>query len=259
MDPTKERKYWRRKKEREKEGRAGKERGKEGKERKAKSHNHHKQLSELLKVKGKIAVHLQTTLPRQENEKSGVSARIMRSLRWLNAARAAGKRKIVIMLIPHSGKSILSIPVRLVNLWFLGIALSGLVLYSVIQIVDRSGTDVQFYDLGITDKEFDDQMLQMADQMLPMHEVINNYYETLLSISRKMDLNQDQPNVQTITDFADTLSAAQVKEFKEFVETCQAEEDSACKKEENSEEILKQLIYLTETDNEKMRQSLQFF
>ena len=209
----------------------------------------------LLRVKGKIAIHLEKDPPQQSGHQNSDKKFSVNPWNILQRIHQAGRRKIVVMLIPHTNKNITKIPLRIYTVWLVSLVTTLVMLVTVVNIIDRSGKDVQFYDLGITDEQFDSQVIKMAEKMIPMHEVIDGYYNTLFEIAQKMDINNQQ--LENTNIFANDLSQIEVKKFKKLIENCQSEKQK-CNKAE-TEKILQKMIYISQMDNEKMRSAVKYF
>lgn len=175
-----------------------------------------------------------------------------RFIELLNFIHLKGRSRLMIMVIPHNEKKIFNLHVTLYALAS-GIAVVLVILaISVVSLVDQSGEDIQFYDMGMTNSQFNLQSIRMAEESIPLHETIRKYTGTIAEMHARLTENSE--------NFAKGGAAVEVidKELNNLrttVEECKELGDDCDQKQ--TEEILQRVLFLSRQDNENLKQSIQ--
>ncbi|HNL02266.1 MAG TPA: hypothetical protein PKJ30_14220, partial [Leptospiraceae bacterium] len=93
-----------------------------------------------------------------------------------------GRERITIMVIPHTEKQIFNLHVNLYAV-VTAVAVVTVVLgVSILTLAGKSGEDIQNYDMGLTNSQFNVQTTRMAEEMVPLHNLIQTYSNTIAEL-----------------------------------------------------------------------------
>ncbi len=171
----------------------------------------------------------------------------------LNKIHKRGMKRITIMLIPHTEKNILSWHLSLYMIIPSVFFISFILVLSIIGLVNKTGEDIQYYDMGLSDKQFGIQAINIAEAILPFHNLINSYIDVIAELYLKLD--GDKKQVQGILSSNEKLMKEELDKFKEMIEKCK--EATATCDTAKVEDILRNTIYLSFQDNYKMKKSIE--
>lgn len=169
-------------------------------------------------------------------------ARLQRLLSKINKK---GRRRITVMLIPHTEKKILSWHINVYTIFTLLLSLVLFMSLSVISLVDKSGEDIQFYDMGLGNREFAMQAIHIAEEIIPLHKLIHTYTSTIAELYVSLDGKKSE--VQDLNAENRSVLESEVRELQTLVETCRLQKEECSQK--NVEEILRKTIHLSSQDN----------
>ncbi|MCB1318589.1 MAG: hypothetical protein KDK27_21640, partial [Leptospiraceae bacterium] len=164
-----------------------------------------------------------------------------------------GRERLTIMVIPHTEKKILNLHVSLYAITLSSAALLLVLVISIVSLVGKSGEDVENYDMGLTNSQFNLQSVKMAEEMMPLHELIQNYTGTIADLYVKLD--GDESRVAGQGGVAQAVTSSEVEQLRTLVDRCRAQ-GTECS-QELTEEILRQVLYLSEQDNHNLRRAVE--
>lgn len=164
-----------------------------------------------------------------------------------------GRERLTIMVIPHTEKKILNLHVSLYTISFSLAALTAVLIISMVSLVGKSGEDIQFYEMGLTNSQFNMQSVKMAEEMMPLHELINEYTNTIAELYIKLDGAEEDVSGQG--GEAQAVIDTQAAELRDLVAECQ-ELGDACG-QDLTEEILRRVIYLSRQDNHNLKKAVE--
>ena len=164
-----------------------------------------------------------------------------------------GRERLTIMVIPHTEKKILNLHVSLYAITLSSAAVLLVLTISIISLVGKSGEDVENYDMGLTNSQFNLQSVKMAEEMMPLHELIQNYTGTIADLYVKLD--GDESRVAGQGGVAQAVTSSEVEQLRTLVDRCRAQ-GTECS-QELTEEILRQVLYLSEQDNHNLRRAVE--
>ncbi len=163
-----------------------------------------------------------------------------------------GRERLTIMVIPHTEKKILNFHVSIYLISTIIVSLVVVMIVSIISLVGKSGEDIQFYEMGLTTSQFNIQSTRMAEEMIPLHEIINRYSNTIAELSTKITSERAQlaqgGGAQAVVD-------AEISDLQKLVDKCKGLGDGC--DQQLTEEILRRLISLSMLDNQNLRRSVE--
>ncbi|MBW7857213.1 MAG: M23 family metallopeptidase [Leptonema sp. (in: Bacteria)] len=163
-----------------------------------------------------------------------------------------GKERITIMIVPHSESNILNLHISHYTLFAtLGVLVVFLV-GSLITIINRSAETVQFYDMGLTNSQFHIQSSRLAQEIIPLHERINLYTNTIASIHTRLSGRSD--DLPPRGGVAEKVVENEINALSQLVTDCKAQGENCS--QETIEAILRRSLYLSVLDNEKMKKAV---
>ena len=163
-----------------------------------------------------------------------------------------GLKRISIMLIPHTEKKIISWHLNLYSIFIIVIFLCVIMILSILGLVNKSGEDIQFYDMGLGNKEFSIQAINIAEEVLPLHELINSYTITIAELFLK--INGDKNQIQSLSSQSHKDLNLEIEKIRKMVSLCKKQND-ACNRE-SIEDILRNAIYLSYQDNHNIKKAI---
>ncbi len=172
---------------------------------------------------------------------------------FLSRVHKRGRERLTIMVIPHTEQKILNAHV---SLYAITISLAALVLVlviSMVSLVGKSGEDIQYYDMGLTNSQFNLQSVKMAEEMIPLHELVNDYAATITELYVKLDGDEDALLGQG--GVAQSVIDSEVDQLRELVAQCRAAGDDCDQR--TTEEILRRVIYLSRQDNHNLKKAVE--
>ncbi|MCB1324056.1 MAG: M23 family metallopeptidase [Leptospiraceae bacterium] len=176
-----------------------------------------------------------------------------RSQAFFEEVHRRGRERLTIMVIPHTEKKILNLHVSLYAITLSSAALLLVLVISIVSLVGKSGEDVENYDMGLTNSQFNLQSVKMAEEMMPLHELIQNYTGTIADLYVKLD--GDESRVAGQGGVAQAVTSSEVEQLRTLVDRCRAQ-GTECS-QELTEEILRQVLYLSEQDNHNLRRAVE--
>ena len=114
-------------------------------------------------------------------------------LEWVHLK---GREKLTIMVIPHNERKIFNAHITLYSLSAGLITLLVVMTISVFSLVGKSGEDIQFYDMGLSNSQFNLQSVRMAEEILPLHGTITRYSNTIAELYLKLGGKRTEPYAQ---------------------------------------------------------------
>jgi len=163
-----------------------------------------------------------------------------------------GRERLTIMVIPHTEKKILNFHVSIYTISGVIAAVVLVMVFSMVSLVGKSGEDIQFYEMGLTTSQFNIQSTRMAEEMIPLHDIVNRYTNTIAELQMKL-------NGEKISSAQGGASQAvvdsEITDLQKSVEKCRSLGDNCDQK--LTEEILRKLIYLSRQDNQNLRRAVE--
>lgn len=164
-----------------------------------------------------------------------------------------GRERLTIMVIPHTEKQILNFHLSVFTIsGIIGVAAVILVV-SIVSLVGKSGEDLTHYGMGLDNKQFKLQTLKMAEEMIPLHEIINLYTNTISELYVKLDGNEEETGGRG--GVSQAVMDAEIVQLKQLMERC--ESDKSLCDQNLTKEMLRSVIFLSKEDNQKLRQAIR--
>ena len=176
----------------------------------------------------------------------------LRFLELLALIQKKGKERLTIMIIPHTEKKILNLHMSMYTISGIGATVLLVLTVSIMSLVGKSGEDIEFYDMGLTNSQFNIQSVRMAEEMMPIHELINRYTNTIAELYVKLDGRESE--IFARGGAAQAIVDQEIDYLKTLVDECRtlgSECDQA-----RTEEILRRITYLSKEDNESLKQAI---
>ncbi|MCR9142460.1 MAG: M23 family metallopeptidase [bacterium] len=172
---------------------------------------------------------------------------------FLERVHKRGRERLTIMVIPHTEQKILNAHVSLYMIFASSAVVVIVLIVSMVSLVGKSGEDIQFYDMGLTNSQFNIQSVKMAEEMIPLHERVTEYASTIAELYVKLD--GDEATVLGQGGVAQGVIDSEVSELKELVSKCRDLGDDC--DQELTEEILRRVIYLSKQDNHNLTKAVE--
>ena len=166
--------------------------------------------------------------------------------------RKKGRERLTIMVIPHTERQILNFHLSVFTISGIIAAVALVMLVSVISLVGKSGEDLTHYGMGLDNKQFKLQSLKMAEEMLPLHEIINRYANTISELHIKVDGQAGQDEGRG--GMSQAVIDGELDELQKLIERCNTNK-GACD-QDLTKEMLRRVIFLSKQDNESLRRSI---
>lgn len=162
-----------------------------------------------------------------------------------------GRERLTIMVIPHTEKQIFNLHVNLYTVVGAVAVLTIVLMVSILTLVGKSGEDIQYYDMGLTNSQFNVQTTRMAEEMLPLHNLIQTYSNTIAELYFKLD---GEPLQEAQGGAAGSVISQELQSLKTLVEECKKLGEDC--DQARTEEILRRVIYLSRQDNQNLRHAV---
>ncbi|HMU84626.1 MAG TPA: M23 family metallopeptidase [Leptospiraceae bacterium] len=163
-----------------------------------------------------------------------------------------GRERITIMVIPHTEKQIFNLHVNLYAV-VTAVAVVTVVLgVSILTLAGKSGEDIQNYDMGLTNSQFNVQTTRMAEEMVPLHNLIQTYSNTIAELYFKLD--GDAPG-EAQGGAASAVLGQEIESLRSLVEECKKLGEDC--DQGRTEEILRRVIFLSRQDNQNLRRAVE--
>ena len=163
-----------------------------------------------------------------------------------------GRERLTIMVIPHTEKQILNFHLSVYALSAIAFIVVAVLILSVFSLVGKSGEDVQYYDMGLTNSQFNIQSTKMAEEMIPLHDIIDRYANTVAEMYVRLD--GDESEVAGYTPANEEMVEAEIEKLRELAARCRTEGDDC--DQQLTDEILRRVIFLSKQDNQKLRRAV---
>ncbi len=167
--------------------------------------------------------------------------------------RKKGRERLTIMVIPHTERQILNFHLSVFTISGVIGAVALVMLISVISLVGKSGEDLTHYGMGLDNKQFKLQSLKMAEEMLPLHEIVNRYANTISELHIKVDGQSGEDEGRG--GMSQAVIDGELEELQKLIQRCQSNKD-ACD-QDLTKEMLRRVIFLSKQDNESLRRSIE--
>ncbi len=171
----------------------------------------------------------------------------------LSTIQRKGRQRLTIMMIPHTEKKILNLHVNMYTVSLSLAVLFVVMVFSIVSLVGKSGEDIEFYDMGLTNSQFNIQSTRMADEMIPLHEMIQRYTGTIAELYLRLD--GEESEVLGQGGVAQSILDDEIQELQTLVEQCKSLGDNCNQK--LTEEILRRITYLSRQDNQNLEKALE--
>lgn len=163
-----------------------------------------------------------------------------------------GRERLTIMVIPHTEKQILNFHLSVYALTGISFFIVLVLVISIISLVGKSGEDVQYYDMGLTNSQFNIQSTKMAEEMIPLHDIIDRYANTVAEMYVRLD--GDEREVAGYNAANEEVVQEEIRKLRELAARCRTRGDDC--DQELTDEILRRVIFLSKQDNQKLRQAV---
>ena len=187
----------------------------------------------------------------EENKKKENSF-FERFQRLLSRINKKGRRRITVMLIPHTEKKIFSWHLNAYSIFAILMSLVLFMSVSVISLIDKSGEDIQFYDMGLGNLEFSMQAMQIAEEVIPLHRLIHKYTSTIAELYLSLDGKKSE--VRSLSAENRAILEKEIEALQSLLKECRSQKEKCSQK--NVEEILRKTIHLSSQDNHSIKKAV---
>ncbi len=163
-----------------------------------------------------------------------------------------GSERITIMIVPHTESNILNLHISKYTLFGTVSIVVLFLIASLITIINRSAETIQFYDMGLTNSQFHIQSSRLADEIIPLHERISRYTNTIASIHTRLSGRPD--DLPARGGVAEQIVEREIQDLTAMVEQCKQAGEQC--EQHHIEGILRRSLYLSILDNEKLKQAI---
>ena len=163
-----------------------------------------------------------------------------------------GRERLTVMVIPHTEKQILNFHLSLYSITAVVALVSLIMVVSIVSLVGKSGQDLTHYGMGLDNKQFKLQSLKMAEEMIPLHEIINQYSNTISELYVKLDGARDESRAQG--GLSQSVIDGELSTLKRLTEACK-KSGSSCSQGQ-TKEILRRVIFLSKQDNQNLKNAI---
>lgn len=196
----------------------------------------------------------QASAPLRRTQLRDYAAQFVQRFQEIRARiRKKGRERLTIMVIPHTERQILNFHLSVFTISGIIAAVALVMLVSVISLVGKSGEDLTHYGMGLDNKQFKLQSLKMAEEMLPLHEIINRYANTIAELHIKVDGQAGQDEGRG--GMSQAVIDGELDELQKLIQRCNTNKD-ACD-QDLTKEMLRRVIFLSKQDNESLRRSIE--
>ncbi|MCB1304482.1 MAG: M23 family metallopeptidase [Leptospiraceae bacterium] len=171
-------------------------------------------------------------------------------LEWVHLK---GREKLTIMIIPHNERKIFNAHITLYSLSAGVLAVLLVMTISVFSLVGKSGEDIQFYDMGLSNSQFNLQSVRMAEEILPLHGTITRYANTIAELYLKLGGKKTEPYAQGGAGQA--VLDDELNKLREEVQACK-KLGSDCD-QSRTEDLLQRVLFLSRQDNENLKRAVE--
>ncbi|MCB1168097.1 MAG: M23 family metallopeptidase [Leptospiraceae bacterium] len=172
---------------------------------------------------------------------------------FLELVHLKGREKLTIMVIPHNERKIFNAHINLYSLSAGVLAILVVMTISVFSLVGKSGEDIQFYDMGLSNSQFNLQSVRMAEEILPLHGTITSYANTIAELYLKLGGDRTEPYAQGGAGQA--IMEEELTKLREAVDECKTL-GSDCE-QSRTEELLQRVLFLSRQDNENLKRAVE--
>lgn len=163
-----------------------------------------------------------------------------------------GRERITIMIVPHTESNILNLHISNYALFGTAGVIFVFLIASLITIINRSAETIQFYDMGLTNSQFHIQSSRLADEIIPLHERISIYTNTIASIHTRLSGRPD--DLPARGGVAEQMVEREIQDLSAMIEQCKQAGEQC--EQHRIEGILRRSLYLSILDNEKLKQAI---
>lgn len=163
----------------------------------------------------KVSIYLE--IPTTDKEKERKWNIFLENLRiFFKKIHNRGKKKITIMLIPHSESSILSLHLNFYIIFFSSLVILLLTITSIFVIIYRNSQNLQYYHLGVTSNNFYLQTSRLSEEIIPMHNVILQFSETITKIHNNLRLASENGKGGYVNEY----TFSQIESLNQMIQEC---------------------------------------
>ncbi len=190
---------------------------------------------------------------RSDREKQASSGSFKGKLeRYLDLIHRKGIQKLTVMIIPHTEKKIFNIHLNLYSVTVGLFSLLLIMVVSIVSLVGKSGESIEYYDMGLTNSQFNVQSTKIADEIIPLHELVAKYTNTIAQLYLKMDGSQEDLAGQGGDSRA--VLEQEVADLQDIINECR-ELGDACD-QTLTDDILRRVIFLSSQDNQSLNRAV---
>ncbi|MDH5657588.1 MAG: M23 family metallopeptidase [Spirochaetia bacterium] len=164
-----------------------------------------------------------------------------------------GRERLTIMIIPHTEKKILNLHMSMYTITGVVVSITVIMMVSIMSLVGKSGEDIEFYDMGLTNSQFNLQSIKMAEEMFPIHDLINRYTNTIAELYARLDGRGSENFAQG--GAAQAIINEEMDHLRSLVEECRSLGEDCS--QEQTEEILRRITYLSKQDNQSLEKAIE--
>lgn len=173
--------------------------------------------------------------------------------RILTVIHKRGSQKLTIMVIPHTERKILNMHLSLYSVSALLITLILVSAVSIMSLVGKSGEAIEYYDIGLTNSQFNIQSVKIAEEILPLHDLVERYSNTIADLYVKLDGKEGDVDGQG--GVAQAVIGNEIQELRRLMNECR-EKGEDCE-QSTIDHILQRVIFLSAQDNQSLNRAVE--
>lgn len=163
-----------------------------------------------------------------------------------------GRERVTIMIVPHTESSILNLHISNYTLFGTVGVIAVFLIASLTTIINQSAQTIQFYDMGLTNSQFHIQSSRLAEEIIPLHERISIYTNTIASIHMRLRGRPD--DLPPRGGVAEQVVEREIQDLSAMIEQCKRAGEQCG--QHRIEGILRRSLFLSILDNEKLKQAI---
>ncbi len=189
----------------------------------------------------KVSYYLEVPFPKEEKKKLRLFLENLKI--FFKRIHLKGKKKITIMLIPHSESRIVSLHLNFYIIFFTSVIVLLLTISAVFIIIYRNSQNLQYYHLGVTNNNFYLQTSRLSEEIIPMHNTILQFAETITKIHSNLRIASENGKGGYVNEY----TFSQLQNLNRMIQVCKEKKNNC--EQSLIEEILKISLNISELDN----------
>ncbi len=143
-----------------------------------------------------------------------------------------GKKKITVMFIPHSESRTLSLNFNYYTLFITSFLVLVIIITSTSIMIYRNAQNMEYYDIGITNKHFYLQTSRLGTEIIPMYKNVIHFAENIIKIHKSLSIQSENPK----GGISEKITQPQLEALEQKINICKE------KKEQCEKETIKEIL-----------------